>query len=326
MSADPSSSSHRSLSSWDYRNLGNFFSCQGRFVGNTFYLGKAPFRTFKSSEFSYVPVYVHMFWFFFWLLATIISFKRSVDFAIAISIVIGPLLLISMIIHELGRMAAIVHLGGKIEKMILTPLGSLKTHEINMNKEIFDNQPGKVALIAMAGPLTHIPQAVMWIFFLFTAAISKDFRWARNREEILCEEGIGVQIHLLFVTLFPAYPLDGSLLLFSILQYCLRCDQSKAWRITALIGGVSTLSPCTPFRLFRFPLSSSSDNWKLSIRRISPPLALLVHCVPIHPYELLRTLPGALRAAYRRRRLPERVLVLVVVVPVLRPFTTWQWQ
>jgi Zn-dependent protease len=74
----------------------------------------------------------------------------------------GPILLVTVLIHELGHSLAARRLNGHAEGILLWPLGGLAyiAHSSGPKADL---------AIALAGPLTHIPQLLFWLGCLLPA-------------------------------------------------------------------------------------------------------------------------------------------------------------
>ncbi|KAL4436078.1 hypothetical protein ABPG77_005526 [Micractinium sp. CCAP 211/92] len=128
------------------------------------------------------------------------------------AILYGPLLLVTVLIHELGHSLAARRLGGHAEGILLWPLGGLAylAHSSGPKADL---------LISLAGPLTHLPQFAVWLGILFPVYHAAYGSWAISlgipppSEHFglavvagACQLNIGLAA---FNLLLPAYPLDG---------------------------------------------------------------------------------------------------------------------
>lgn len=210
------------------------FSCAERLLNGNFLVIKIPFRLNLTDEVVLIPVYAHPFWLYFWIMETAIGFHISVDHAITTSIVLGPVLLLSIIIHEYGHIAMIKYRGGSPpEKAVIWPFGGVAwcTNDASLS-------PWNTVLIAIAGPLTHIPQALIWLLLFLMVRLVQNYHFNGHLGTLVCERAIGLQVYLIIINLLPAFPLDGSLLLFCTLRSCCKWDRQTAMKVTAAIGAV----------------------------------------------------------------------------------------
>mmetsp|Transcript_32991 Transcript_32991/g.60442 ORF Transcript_32991/g.60442 Transcript_32991/m.60442 type:complete len:288 (+) Transcript_32991:105-968(+) len=121
----------------------------------------------------------------------------------------------TVLLHEFGHCAGAKMVGGRVERILLWPLGGLA----------FCSSGGghwKNLVVAVAGPLTHVPQYAVW--------------WVGHRAAItytesafltdVCIHAMSLQISLAIFNLFvPVYPLDCSRV---IMAFCGMCGFSAA--------------------------------------------------------------------------------------------------
>ncbi|PRW60200.1 MBL fold metallo-hydrolase [Chlorella sorokiniana] len=132
----------------------------------------------------------------------------------------GPILLGTVLIHELGHALAARRVGGHADGILLWPLGGLAYvgHDCGPKADLW---------IALAGPLTHIPQFLVWFAILFpvyhAAYGSWDISLAIPYPDAhfglavvagACQLNIGLVLFNLFL---PAFPLDGGRILADLL-------------------------------------------------------------------------------------------------------------
>jgi len=129
-------------------------------------------------------------------------------------LLLGPVLLITILCHELGHCLAARSVGGTVQGILLWPLGGLAFigHDAGPKADIW---------VAVAGPLTHIPMIGMWVGFLSLATHNASGSWApslevpypsgaKNLAVALCAGAVIMNLSLMAFNLFvPAYPLDG---------------------------------------------------------------------------------------------------------------------
>ena len=210
-----------------------------RFEDGNFLLGRIPFRTgiFASNS---IPLYIHPFWWFFWVLSFLSGWQASFMNGLFMAIVTGPILLITVVIHELGHSAMAVYRGGSVDKILIWPLGGLAF----INSSTYDEEPISNAMVAVAGPLTHIPQVLVWGLLMYavswgTMSLSWPLGWScYDFLMSICAAAIAMQIALFCFNLLPAYPLDGGKILSALLSY-IGWQKVNVMRTTSLVGGVS---------------------------------------------------------------------------------------
>eukprot|EP00597_Dinobryon_sp_UTEXLB2267_P002767 CAMPEP_0170075036 /NCGR_PEP_ID=MMETSP0019_2-20121128/12241_1 /TAXON_ID=98059 /ORGANISM="Dinobryon sp., Strain UTEXLB2267" /LENGTH=284 /DNA_ID=CAMNT_0010285739 /DNA_START=515 /DNA_END=1369 /DNA_ORIENTATION=- len=158
--------------------------------------------------------------------------------AFFVLIVTGPILFSTVLIHELGHCAMAVYLGGSVEKILLWPLGGLAS----IDSANYSHQPLNDAIVAIAGPLTHIPQIAIWASLMYIMNHGKvALEWQLNNGSFdfllsLFAAAISIQLALFFFNLLPAYPLDGGKILASSLAY-FQWERIRVMQITAMVGG-----------------------------------------------------------------------------------------
>jgi len=189
-----------------------------------------------ADEVIYVPIFIHYVWIFFILTSFLNAVRFSLINGFLVIILTGPILLLSLMIHEIGHASMTLYLNGNSEKVILWPLGGL-SQNITHNSFCYE------MLIAISGPLTHIPQFLFWTSLLYLSNNRKyELLWklesGGNFWVNLCSGSIIIQIILLVFNLLPVYPLDGGKILSIGLKY-LNFESNLVYKITALVGGVS---------------------------------------------------------------------------------------
>lgn len=93
-----------------------------------------------------IPLHVHYLWPAFLLLSFLIAIQISYLHAICTIVLLGPILLLTIVIHELGHAAMAIVLGGKVKAILLWPLGGLAYFGV-----FSVDDPFRDALIAIAG-------------------------------------------------------------------------------------------------------------------------------------------------------------------------------
>jgi len=129
------------------------------------------------------------------------------------------ILFITVLIHELGHSFMARRVGGHVEKILLWPFGGLAYCA-------FDSSPYKQLAVSLAGPLTHIPNAALWVclwYVVVTEQCNNGFRFWQIIDPTYCllpdimMEGFMLQVMLAaFNLLVPMYPLDGCKILISL--------------------------------------------------------------------------------------------------------------
>ncbi|CAE8678398.1 unnamed protein product [Polarella glacialis] len=175
-----------------------------------------------------IPVYVHAFLiaYFAWQLTEQEAAVKSSgasglpDYSkaslIALMCLLGFLVLfLTVLVHELGHCAGAKLVGGKVERILLWPLGGLAFCSSG-------GGPKGDLLVALAGPITHAPQYVAWMALYKVVVRSPESfgSWAPTMEG-LCAQAMSLQIILVvFNLLVPIYPLDCSKVIISLCRIC----------------------------------------------------------------------------------------------------------
>jgi len=184
-----------------------------------------------------VPFRIHYTWPLFLLFFAIPAFYSSVVVGIFALVLMGPVLLLTVFFHELGHACMAVVLGGDVSQIFIWPLGGLAY------VSFFGDQNPKVdALVAIAGPLTHIPQVGLWYVAMYASnrgvvQLFWPVHWGWDFWLALCSAAMLLQIALFLFNLIPAYPLDGGRLLGAFLS-ALQFNRNVVFMTTAFVGGL----------------------------------------------------------------------------------------
>mmetsp|Transcript_17656 Transcript_17656/g.17088 ORF Transcript_17656/g.17088 Transcript_17656/m.17088 type:complete len:296 (-) Transcript_17656:252-1139(-) len=171
-----------------------------------------------------IPVTLHFSFFLLLFVEMILSISlKDAYWTSFIFFLYGPILLITIIVHELGHIVATLKLGGVVGGIVLWPLGGFALCGPT------DKGAKGDFLVAIAGPLTHPFQSMIWfaLYFVTGRGIS-DFKFSIYLKTInssaggyfstLCAQAIWLNLMLFcFNLLIPAYPLDGGRCLASLL-------------------------------------------------------------------------------------------------------------
>lgn len=138
-----------------------------------------------------------------------------------------PLLFGTVLVHELGHCFATRKVGGEVHGILLWPLGGLAY--IGHSGDAKDD-----LIVSIAGPLTHIPQALLW-YGLSQAFTRGTFM------DMLCVQALWLNISLMLFNLFiPCYPLDGGRIFAASLQL-MKVRVDIAAKICAFVSLVCAL-------------------------------------------------------------------------------------
>ena len=167
-----------------------------------------------------IPLRVHKLFVAYIVIVSVLGFVQgglegNSELGFMLFLVNGPILFGTVLIHELGHCWATYRIGGMVEGILLWPLGGLAFigHSGEAKEDLF---------VAVAGPLTHIPQMIVWVILLAASAdgdATLNFSGAFFAD--LCRHAIVINLSLFLFNLFcPAYPLDGGRILVSCMLLC----------------------------------------------------------------------------------------------------------
>mmetsp|Transcript_11393 Transcript_11393/g.25527 ORF Transcript_11393/g.25527 Transcript_11393/m.25527 type:complete len:302 (-) Transcript_11393:159-1064(-) len=164
-----------------------------------------------------IPIALH-YSYFLLLVIELAASARYLDaaFSLFILTLYGPVLLLTIVIHELGHAWMTKRLGGDVGGIVLWPLGGFALCGPT------DCGASGDFKVSIAGPLTHIPQMAFWIA-MYAAFAKGDFSrfdmsyYLNELSEggasffaVLSQQAFWTNLFIMAFNLFvPAYPLDG---------------------------------------------------------------------------------------------------------------------
>ncbi len=137
-------------------------------------------------------IWLHKTYFALLFLSALNGFRKH--FAIGPILLFGPILLLTICIHELGHALTALSQGAQVEHILLWPLGGMAFCGPTSNA-------WSDLKVAVAGPIMHVPMALCWLGLHYSAR-GASF-WATLFE---AAAWLNVQL-LLFNLLLPAFPL-----------------------------------------------------------------------------------------------------------------------
>jgi len=167
-----------------------------------------------------IPLRIHRLFLVYIAVVSLLGFiqgglEGSPEYGFMIFLVNGPVLFGTVLIHELGHCWATYRVGGTVEGILLWPLGGLAFigHSGEAKEDLF---------VSIAGPLTHIPQMIVWVILLAASADGDaSLTYSGVFFEDLCRHAIIINLSLFLFNLFcPAYPLDGGRIMVSCMLLC----------------------------------------------------------------------------------------------------------
>lgn len=157
-----------------------------------------------------VPVYVHI----FLLLFAVLAVACSPPDMLAAGVLTAAVLLGSVLLHELAHTLAALRVGGKIDAVVLGPVGGLISPRV-------PDEPEVHLVVALAGPFIHLLLAVLAAVVLAAAG---DTHLAALLNPIVTPDDLVVPDKLwliaakltlwlnwilMLLNFLPAYPFDG---------------------------------------------------------------------------------------------------------------------
>lgn len=167
-----------------------------------------------------VSVHLHIFFLLSGLLALAFTLPDH-DLVVAGLMMVG-ILLVSIILHELGHALAVARVGGKVDAIVLGPVGGLISPRV-------PDEPEVHLFVALAGPLTHLLLAVIAAIGLAIAgntqllgllnplATPTDLVEPGGTALVAAKIALWLNWNLMLLNLLPAYPFDGGPILRSML-------------------------------------------------------------------------------------------------------------
>jgi stage IV sporulation protein FB len=190
-----------------------------------------------------VSVYLHIFFLFSALLA--LTFTLPDPELVSSGLMMVGVLLVSVTLHEVGHSLAAIRVGGKVDAIVLGPVGGLISPRVPDEPEIH-------LFVALAGPIVHLLLAVLAAVGLALAgntqllgllnplATPQDLIMPGGTLLIAAKITLWLNWILMLLNLLPAYPFDGGPILRAMLWPAL--GRRTARVVTARIAmGIAVL-------------------------------------------------------------------------------------
>ena len=190
-----------------------------------------------------VSVHLHIFFLMSALLALAFTWPEQ-DLVQAGLLMVG-VLLVSVALHEVGHSLAAIHVGGKVDAIVLGPVGGLISPRVPDEPEIH-------LFVAVAGPIVHLLLAVIAAVVLAIAgntqllgllnplATPTDLIEPGGTLIVAAKITLWLNWILMLLNLLPAYPFDGGPILRAMLWPAL--GRRTARVVTARIAmGIAVL-------------------------------------------------------------------------------------
>lgn len=167
-----------------------------------------------------VSVHLHIFFLLSALLA--LAFTLPDQDLVVAGLMMVSILLVSVILHELGHALAVARVGGKVDAIVLGPVGGLISPRV-------PDEPEVHLFVALAGPITHLLLAVIAAIGLAIAgntqllgllnplATPTDLIEPGGTALVAAKIMLWLNWNLMLLNLLPAYPFDGGPILRSML-------------------------------------------------------------------------------------------------------------
>ena len=167
-----------------------------------------------------VSVHLHIFFLFSALLALAFTLPDR-DLMSAGLLMVG-VLLVSVTLHEVGHALAANYVGGKVDAVVLGPVGGLISPRV-------PDEPEAHLFVALAGPTVHLSLAVVAAIALAIAgntqllgllnplATPQDLIEPGGTALIAAKITLWLNWNLMLLNLLPAYPFDGGPILRAML-------------------------------------------------------------------------------------------------------------
>ena len=159
-----------------------------------------------------VAVYLHIFFLISALLALALNLSDS--HLLGVSILMVAVLLVSVTLHEVGHALAALRVGGKVDAIVLGPVGGLISPRV-------PDEPEVHVFVALAGPIVHLSIAVLAAIVLAIAgdhqllgllnplATPPDLVEPGDWGLVAAKLTLWINWILMLLNLLPAYPFDG---------------------------------------------------------------------------------------------------------------------
>jgi stage IV sporulation protein FB len=167
-----------------------------------------------------VAVYLHVFFVLSAVLA--LAFQLTDPDLLGAALMLVAVLFVSVVLHEVGHSLAALRVGGRIDAVVLGPVGGLISPRVPDEPEIH-------LFVALAGPLVHLMLAVLAAAVLAAAgntqllgllnpfATPKDLVEPGGTAIIAAKLTLWLNWILMLLNLLPAYPFDGGPILRAML-------------------------------------------------------------------------------------------------------------
>ena len=157
-------------------------------------------------------------------------------------VVLAAAMLLALLIHELGHAATTVAVGGKLEEIVLWPLGSLRGPRLQ-------HRPIESTLVLLGGPALNLVVCLILLPLLHWSGDLTNGIWEPFSIEPFWKGTGAAGSYLAFafkanywlalLNLLPLYPLDGGRMIRELVS--VRTSQFQATFVAVMVGGVGGL-------------------------------------------------------------------------------------
>jgi len=210
-----------------------------------------------------VAVYLHVFFVLSAVLA--LAFQLTDPDLLGAALMLVAVLFVSVTLHEIGHSLAALRVGGKVDAIVLGPVGGLISPRVPDEPEIH-------LFVALAGPLVHLMLAVLAAAILAGAgntqllgllnpiATPKDLVEPGGTGIIAAKLALWLNWILMLLNLLPAYPFDGGPILRAMLWPAL--GRRTARVVTARVAmGVAFLICLAALVMMARDLQTHMPTW-----------------------------------------------------------------
>jgi len=199
-----------------------------------------------------VSVYLHIFFLLSALLA--LTFTLPEPDLVSAGLMMVGVLLVSVALHEVGHSLAAIWVGGKVDAVVLGPVGGLISPRVPDEPEIH-------LFVALAGPIVHLLLAVVAAVALAMAgntqllgllnplATPKDLIEPGGTALIAAKITLWLNWNLMLLNLLPAYPFDGGPILRAMLWPALGRRTARVVTARVAMGIAVLLCAASPFNV-----------------------------------------------------------------------------
>ncbi|KAI8470627.1 MAG: hypothetical protein J3K34DRAFT_252144 [Monoraphidium minutum] len=171
-----------------------------------------------------IPLRLHLSFLLLLVVQTLAQIPGGKWWVVVWLLAMGPILLATVLIHELGHCLAARQVGGKASGILLWPLGGLAFIHHNAS-------PKADMWVAFAGPLTHVPMIGFWLLMSLAstyvaygrAFVTLSFPYPEPPYFGVTLTSLALYMNIFifaFNLLIPAYPLDGGRIFVDSLLAC----------------------------------------------------------------------------------------------------------